>query len=263
MSLISWTKIGLSAICFYLAYYVYWEFTIGSRRRALGKEKGCLPAQIWPCKDPILGIDLIVKSYKAIKEHNLLQSTHEGLVSLGVNTVRMKLLGRSIWMTNHPDNVKAMLALDFDSWSIGEQRIKEMSRFLGYGIFTTEGAAWKHSRDMLRPCFERSQVADLTILEDHAQALIKTILQDGSTVDLQDLFHRFTLDVATEFLFGESTNSLDLDTKNEEVDNFVEAFQYCQNPLEAGKSGVWDFITTVLHFQDTRFKRAAKTINGM
>lgn len=62
---------------------------------------------------------------------------------------------------------------------------------------------------MLRPCFVKDQIADLDLLEKHTQALLKAIPTDGATVDLQVLFHRFSMDTSTEFLFGSSTNSLD------------------------------------------------------
>jgi hypothetical protein len=39
--------------------------------------------------------------------------------------------------------------------------------------------------------------------------MISLIPQNGETVDLMNLFYRFTLDAATDFLFGESVMSLD------------------------------------------------------
>lgn len=81
-------------------------------------------------------------------------------------------------------------------------------RVLGEGIFTTDGASWQHSRDLLRPNFVRSQIGDLPMFETHVKKLTAAIPRDGSTVDLQGLFYRLSLDIATEFLFGESSNSL-------------------------------------------------------
>lgn len=67
---------------------------------------------------------------------------------------------------------------------------------LGESIFTTDGVAWQHSREMLRPCFSRSQlVDDLEMFERHVQHLIQAIPRDRSSADLQELFFRFTLDL--------------------------------------------------------------------
>jgi len=78
----------------------------------------------------------------------------------------------------------------------------------GDGIFTQEGTAWKHSRELLRPQFSYKQYQDLEVFREHVDNLIENIPTDGSVVDLQPLFFRFTLDTTTAFLFGESVYSL-------------------------------------------------------
>lgn len=80
------------------------------------------------------------------------------------------------------------------------------------GIFTNDGTDWAHSREMLRPNFVRSQVGDVITFEKHVAHLILKLPKDGSTVDMSNFFFRLTMDSATEFLFGESTNSLSQDS---------------------------------------------------
>jgi len=79
---------------------------------------------------------------------------------------------------------------------------------------------------MLRPNFVRSQVGDLPTFETHVSHLIDAIPRDGSTVDLQDLFFRLTIDSATEFLFGSSTHSLAPGPEKNSASGFAEAFNY-------------------------------------
>jgi len=57
--------------------------------------------------------------------------------------------------------------------------------------------------------------------------MISKIPRDGSTVDLQTLFFQLTLDSATEFLFGESVNSL-LSPEGSEQQRFGQAFDAAQ-----------------------------------
>lgn len=78
----------------------------------------------------------------------------------------------------------------------------------GDGIFTQEGAAWKHSRDMLRPQLQHKQYQDLELFEQAVDDLISIIEKKDGVIDLQPLFFRLTLDTATAFLFGESVRSL-------------------------------------------------------
>ena len=80
----------------------------------------------------------------------------------------------------------------------------------GDGIFTQEGAAWKASRDMLRPQLKHRQYEDLDVFREPVDHLIQQI-ENGTCkgiIDLQPLFFRLTLDVTTAFLFGESVRSL-------------------------------------------------------
>jgi cytochrome P450 len=78
----------------------------------------------------------------------------------------------------------------------------------GDGIFTQEGAEWKHSRDLLRPQFQHKQYESLEVLRPAVDDLIQRLQECDGSVDLQPLFFRLTLDTTTEFLFGESVRSL-------------------------------------------------------
>lgn len=86
---------------------------------------------------------------------------------------------------------------------------------LGKGVFTTDGPFWAHSRSVLRPQFEKHQVSEISQFEPHVQRLFENIPTDGSTVDLQDLFHKLSMDTSSEFLSGKSTALLD---KNHNVE---------------------------------------------
>jgi cytochrome P450 len=83
----------------------------------------------------------------------------------------------------------------------------------------------------------------MAMLEKHVCHLIDLIPQDGSTVDLQDLFFRMTMDTATEFLFGESTNCLKQSIESQYMNEFVEAFHYAQDivamRLALGSLATW------------------------
>jgi cytochrome P450 len=80
----------------------------------------------------------------------------------------------------------------------------------GDGIFTQEGEAWRHSRDLIRPQLTYRQYEDLKIFEPGVESLLEVIQHESEsgTVELQELFFRLTLDVTTAFLFGESIESL-------------------------------------------------------
>ena len=126
------------------------------------------------------------------------------------------------------------MATKFKNYELSSIRKRAFSALLGYGIFATDGAAWKHSRELVRPSFARDQVADLDNFEEHSNLMINAIPKDGkTTVDLQDLFFALTIDTASEFLFGESTNVLlGMNTLESKANLFAEAWHRSQLEVE-------------------------------
>ncbi len=124
------------------------------------------------------------------------------------NTFSSALATLSVINTIEPENIKTVLSTAFKDYAVGAPRRNAFGPVLKNSILLADGPQWEHSRAFLRPCFSRSQVGDLPTLEVHVGDLIKAIPRDGSTVDLGDLFLRYTADVTTDFMFGESIQSL-------------------------------------------------------
>lgn len=97
----------------------------------------------------------------------------------------------------------------------------------GDGTFTQDGDSWKRSRDLIKPQLAFRKYEDLNVFKQPVEDLLQTISEMGEVVDLQPLFFRFTLDVTTAFLFGESVNSLRCPASAGE-DTFANAFDTAQ-----------------------------------
>jgi cytochrome P450 len=67
--------------------------------------------------------------------------------------------------------------------------------------------------------FMKNRVSDLEIFERWTRIMIQQFPDSGQTFNVQELFYRMTIDVITDFLLGESINSLE----NPRSD-FVQAF---------------------------------------
>ncbi|KAL8775618.1 MAG: hypothetical protein Q9209_000114 [Squamulea sp. 1 TL-2023] len=258
MSMIPTLYRSLQASLGLLTLFIISRLYLGIRKRRQNQrfitDHACEQTKALPGKYPF-GIDLVRDEIKYVKEHTALEMYQKRFRNLACTTFSAKELHLHILFTMEPENIKSILATDFKSYSIGEERKKALRPIIGDGIFTTDGAEWQHSRDILRPCFVRSQIGDKDLFEKHFQHLLHVIPRDGSTVDLQDLFFRLTLDIATEFLFGTSTYTLLPDNRRPEDDKFVQAFTYIQNTME-GKSGVLS-----LFLPDRRFKRDCKYVH--
>jgi cytochrome P450 len=249
-------KLGLCSASFYAAYWVYWEITVGSVRRQFIKQHGCKPGKQVLNRDPILGLDLIFQFLRWRREHRILEQLQLLYTRLNRNTYVLKIMRQQLIFTTEVENIKTILSLNFDSWGIGKSR-EIMVPFLGRGIFSADGVHWRHSRDMLRPIFVRSQLNDVSMLEYHVKHIIQAIPRDGSTVDLQKLFTRLTLDIATELLFGESTNDLSSNSKGESAE-FIAAFNRCLNVL----GGNTDRGIFALLLPNPGYKRDCKLIHS-
>lgn len=250
----------LTAILFYIVSYVHWELTVGASRRRMIKEHGCKPMRPFPeletLSNSVMGWKVLNENIAAFKKHKLLQTSAERYGRLG-NTIRAKIGFSYILMTIEPENLKTVLATNFKDWNLPDGRKSGFLPLLGPGIFTTDGAAWQHSRELLRPNFIRSQVGDLTTFESHVEHLIQAIPRDNSTVDLQELFFRLTIDSATEFLFGESTNCLAPGTATESTTEFAGAFNRSQTEI-AQRSRSNGFSN---YFQPQQFQKDAKYVH--
>lgn len=159
---------------------------------------------------PPLGIPMVVRLIRNLKKDQLLEKWYVDMMAQPPTFMDQRLLAWNI-QTRDPENVKAILSTQFKDYTLG-RREPQLEAF-GKGIFTLSSEPWKHSRAMLRPQFSRDKVSQLGSVTEHVSKLITAIDKLESTqefVDIQPLFHELTIDTATEFLFGESLDCLDI-----------------------------------------------------
>ncbi|KUJ09796.1 putative cytochrome P450 [Mollisia scopiformis] len=214
--------VGATFCIYRLALYVI----AAQRRNKIIRDNGCKPYKNYPHKDPIFGFDLFAENLRLSKTGGVLDIIVDRYARLNTNTFSQLLLGERFINTSEPENVKALLATQFKDFALPSRRKAALGPIFGHGIFTTDGAAWENSRSLLRPNFVRSQIGDLETFEHHVSHLIAKIPRDGSTVDLQPLFFCLTMDSATEFLFGQSTNTLLEGETSATGEKFADAFTY-------------------------------------
>lgn len=114
-------------------------------------------------------------------------------------------------ITVEPGHIKTILASDFENYVKGDKFHNTMSSVLGTGVFNSDGDMWKFHRSMTRPFFSHDRIGHFNIFDRHAEDAItqmKLRFRAGHPVDFQDVMSRFTLDSASEFLFGNCVHSL-------------------------------------------------------
>ena len=95
-----------------------------------------------------------------------------------------------------------------------------MKAMIGEGIFTQDGAPWKHSRELLRRQFVRMQYQNLEGFREHVENLVDAVGASTGIVDLQPLFFRFTLNTTISMILGQSVEIF----KHEIGDEFSKSF---------------------------------------
>ena len=116
--------------------------------------------------------------------------------------------------TIEPENIKTMLHTKFSDYHRSRNMPNALDPVMGQGVFTSNGKAWAHSRSLVRAQFSTQRVRNVAKIEPYVQNIFKEIEignigKDGWTDPLEILltFNRFTLDSATEFMFGTSAES--------------------------------------------------------
>ncbi|KAF2184637.1 cytochrome P450 [Zopfia rhizophila CBS 207.26] len=114
--------------------------------------------------------------------------------------------------TIEPENVKTMLSTKFSNYYRPKTMPNALNPVMGQGVFTSNGAAWSHSRSLVRAQFSTKRIRNVAKLDVHVRNIYEALgeeLEDGWTEEQEILpiFNRFTLDAATEFMFGTSAES--------------------------------------------------------
>lgn len=142
----------------------------------------------------------------------------------------------------------------FVDYSLG-LRAPHFRPLLGSGIFTQDGALWKHSRALLRPQFASNRFQNFEQIRRCVQDIIDAVPKDGSTIDLQPLFFKLTFHTTMFLLFGESVSALDWGEVAGQESEFAQAFNLAQDYLaHRGRLGQFYWL-----LNDRAFRDACKT----
>ncbi|KAJ5255207.1 hypothetical protein N7505_010358 [Penicillium chrysogenum] len=240
-----------------LCYLTFAKIKTHRNDSALGAQHGCaLPPEL-PKKWP-LGIDRIKDLWETNADGRLLAYLCKVAEDYEPrnNLSQYLLFGPRAFHVLHPSNVEALLSTNFKDYGFGA-RPKIFAPLLGNGIFTQEGSAWKHSRELLRKQFVRVQSQNLSHFREHVDNLI-TRLPSSGVIDLQPLFLDLTLDIATALLFGRSVYALragiDQDKENK---LFAESFSIAQEGLaKRFRIAPWHFL-----YNPPAFRKACANVH--
>ncbi|KAF1984945.1 cytochrome P450 [Aulographum hederae CBS 113979] len=195
-----------------------------NRDEQFAAERGCKPTRSLQFKWP-LGLDLVTAAFKANSSGHIL-SFFTRLIEESGTTFEQILFGSRGIDTIDPENIEAVLSTQFKEFGLGARRATFFP-LLGDGIFTQDGASWKHSRELLRPLFSSNRSENFSEIQAAVHKMIASIPEGDGPVDLQPLFFRLTLETTIQLLFGRNLTHL----SSEQVSKFADAFNRGQDYL--------------------------------
>ncbi|OAX37328.1 cytochrome P450, partial [Rhizopogon vinicolor AM-OR11-026] len=153
-------------------------------------------------------IDFMLNMVEQVKNGYPGDGWIEPIAKLGT-CFNFHIMYEDLIFTVEPGHIKTILASDFEK--LWDKFQNTMSSVLGTGVFNSDGDMWKFHRSMTRPFFSHDRIGHFNIFDRHAEdaiARMKSRFRAGHPVDFQDVMSRFTLDSASEFLFGNCVHSL-------------------------------------------------------
>ncbi|KAJ3969298.1 cytochrome P450 [Lentinula raphanica] len=164
-------------------------------------------------------LDIAIKLVKSMHEDYLMQFFADLFEEYGSHTLNTRILWGDQIISIDQELVKNLLTgAGPDRFHKGYYWQERFEAFLGNGIFNRDQEEWRAHRQIARPWFARERVSDFNIFEKYTDRTLNIIsslkTEDGTKTrafDAQDLFARFTLDTASEFLFGQTLNTLMLE----------------------------------------------------
>lgn len=110
--------------------------------------------------------------------------------------------------TANPANVEHVLKSRFENYGKGELFCRNLSDLLGNGIFNVDGNSWRLQRKVASHEFSTYSLREFVVtctqkdLEERLLPILFTASEDGTIMDLQNLFMRFAFDAICQLGFG-------------------------------------------------------------
>ena len=211
----------LSLITLKLAHSLYLRSSNVSRGHALGSRAAVITSFL------PFGLDFMFGIIRADSNFRMLEFWQDLITSAcppsnkSFTAELYPLFGPRMILTTSPANMKAILATQFNDYGKGPQFAIDWKDFFGRGVFVVDGEEWSHARKTARPAFAKSRLEDLFVVEKHTAKLLDLVRGfEGKEFDLKPQLYSWSMDVATDFLFGEAVGCLG----DEDREGFAKAF---------------------------------------
>ncbi|WIA37607.1 hypothetical protein OEZ86_014509 [Tetradesmus obliquus] len=152
----------------------------------------------------------------------------------GVRCLDLQVFGRHAVYTRHPEDISSVLR-NPSKWTKAPLMMKRLDRWLGEGLVSElDPARHAAARDVLAPAFRAQSVKDLVpLFADVGQQLAAALLsQAGSTIELEPITRRATLDVIGRAGFGHYFGALQMAQQQQQQQDQVDVVKLFDDILD-------------------------------
>jgi len=117
-------------------------------------------------------------------------------------------------VTTNPDVIQHVMKTNWENYQKSEIQVRRMGHFLGKGLLTTHGEAWRNQRRLIQKGFDRKQLEALSaIMQDSLAESLKGFEREVRTgaVDIYPHLMKMTFSMVARSLFGAKLKDEDID----------------------------------------------------
>jgi cytochrome P450 len=115
--------------------------------------------------------------------------------------VELHFLKQRAWIVSDPALIEQVLLKQASSFH-KDHFLRELKKYLGEGLLTSEGARWKRQRRLIQPAFHRQHIDGYgQVMVDAATRMVSR-WQSGQTLEIHHEMMSLTADIVTRCLFG-------------------------------------------------------------
>jgi cytochrome P450 len=129
--------------------------------------------------------------------------------------VRLRIMGRTLHIVSHPDDIKYVLQDNNRNYVKG-RALGKAKVFLGEGLLTSEGELWRRQRRLAQPAFHRQHIERFAATMTDATADLlqrwEPLAKAGQPINVADQMMRLTLDIVSRTLFSTGLTAAEIDS---------------------------------------------------
>jgi cytochrome P450 len=137
------------------------------------------------------------------------------------DTFRLYLGGlKEVTVTTNPTVIQHVLKTNAENYQKSDIQVKRMGHFLGKGLLTTHGEAWRTQRRLIQKGFDRKQLDALSsIMQDSLSDSLRDFEKEiaAGPVDIYPQLMKMTFAMVARSLFGAKLKAEDIDLVSQTI----------------------------------------------